>query len=517
MAKVMTPAEFKKFMKEFHESLRVQAESVAAFADNSPKARKDRIAKARKSTQAFFEIYLSDIFDISPAKFHYQIDKLANTPDTMVGISAPRGGAKTTRGIDINGLRDFLLGLEKYAGIFADTEDVATPKLVFIKTQCESNARIKADFGEVIGRIWNSEFIVNKKNNCAIGIYAFRKPFRGLKWGIHRLTKAWIDDLENDQSAMSPDACRNRLAFVEDTIIPALAAKNSKLLWLGTILSPICAFQQFLEKRDEEEGELVYQKLIIDCYQDKQETISFWPEMMSVEWLKKRRRQLGKYTFNKEYRNKCLPEDADFEPEWFEHHYCLAEMSQEWLDSLMIYRLIDPASGSKSKSGSFPTSITVGLDLKKYHFYILQCSIEKIKPLEMIKRVATQHKAIPAVTTWIEENTYKDLLAPLIRDSNDGKYFNNKVPTETFITSDNKDLRILTMQAPLESGWYYFDLDVDDTKELIEQYTYYPKGYKDGPDTLAMLHKRITDLVARSGFQSESSGARESAKVTKGW
>ena len=512
-SKVMKHREFLKSMEELTEAFRAQAEGVPAFEDNSPAARRERIRKARGSVEYFRNTYLPGIFEAPPADFHFELDKKVNTPNKRMGISGPRGGAKTARGIDINSLRDFLLGLEEFSIIVADTYEIGVPKLVFIKVQCESNPRILADFGTIEGSKWDEDYLVNKQNGCAIRVTSFRKPVRGLRHGIKRPTKAWIDDLENEESALNPDQCKKRLRYVEGAIRPAMAANKRSIIWLGTILSPYCAFKQFLDKKDEDDN-FVYDRIIVDALQEN-DSKSFWPEMMPVDWLLKERKELGPYQFNKEYMNKCRPEDAEFKSEWFENRYSLAEKSADWLKTLHIYRAIDPAGGSKK--GDFAASITVGLDLKKYRFYVLQVLIKKITPLELINAVREQQRLIPAAVTFVEDNMHKNLLEPLIRDSDDGKTYKTKVPTQAVTSVSNKFLRIMALQSPIQNGWYCFDPTIGDTKKLIEQFEYFPKAHDDGPDAMSILHKEITDLVARSGFQSESSGPRESAKVTKGW
>lgn len=502
--KVMTEREFRRDMDKLHDDILAGIEKHATpFEDTSEEATAERKRRARIDTQYYAETYMPHYIKAKSPAFHFLIDDAIENPTYACGVLAPRGFAKTTRGVTINGTKTMCFGRYRYSRIWSDIEREAIRKLFPIKTEFESNPRIIQDFGNMIGSRWDDEFIVTNKGDVYEAVSWRSASTRGAGHLDSRPDNEGLDDLENRQSSLSKTQCKARYDWVTGDLMPAMVMNGGCFMWYGTLLSPISAFKMFLE--DTDENGLPLRRIIkeYDFIDGNEENDPTWPEWAPREVLEHKMREWGRSMYLREMRHITTNPDPRFRPEWI-HTYNRAELD---LNRLIIYRSGDPTDGGDCKAAI----TTWGFDPELCRMYLLQCYNRRATKMDFLKKIAQFEREIPAVNTFIEEQLYKNFIEEVIRE---------KFPHLVFSTIQNhldKKIRIETLESPFENGWFYFDPKIGDTADFIEDIKFYDKLANDGLDATEMVYRHVRWHHLGEPGEYESLDKRASERIVRGY
>lgn len=167
--------------------------------------------------------------------FHLEIIDLWHSGFARVLIQAFRGAAKSTlaeEAIIIQALlRQFKNGI-----ILGETFDRAVERLRAIKHEFETNEKIERLFGNQVGATWSESKIV-LANGVIIQAFGRGQSLRGSKHLDARPDRAFCDDIENEESVVSPEAIAKCMQWFMAVVIPALDPV-AKIRINGTPLHP---------------------------------------------------------------------------------------------------------------------------------------------------------------------------------------------------------------------------------------------------------------------------------------
>ena len=196
---------------------------------------------ARNDLIAFGKLFLPDDYMRSETPFfHYQIvdameerDKDGLFTNTNLAIIMPRGHGKTVlTKCDI--LHGFLFADGPlFYGWVSATQKLSTGNMDYVKYHLEYNDKIKYYFGNQKGLKW-TESDIELKNGCKL---ISKSNISGIRGGA-KLHKRYdlivLDDFEDENNTITPDARAKNSNMVTAVVHPALEPLNGRLRINGT-------------------------------------------------------------------------------------------------------------------------------------------------------------------------------------------------------------------------------------------------------------------------------------------
>ena len=480
-----------KFDQKVAELSAWAAGAVSPFQDRSKAEQAARKARAAKDFFFFCRTYLPHYFECDPAPFHHEVASLAKRrPDPTAGevvvptvIGAPRGFAKSTLLALALVLHEGLHGLRDFAILGSETKDLAESHVASIAAECQENPRIVYDFAPVVVRCKAGFLVLG--NGFAVLARGAGQQMRGLKHRAKRPDLAILDDLENDESAISPERVKKLLKWIKSTVYFALDPAAT-LIIIGTIISKKSALAVMLHSIEEPYPN--WTRRLYKALQD--DGTSLWPAKYSVAVLEAQRRSMGESAFRQEKQNDPPDDDDFFRLEWIKTY-----SPEDLPKALVVVSYYDPATGA----GDYGADVTLGLDLASMVFYVLDAWIKKAPVGAALRAALACHKLYRFLRWGIETNGFQALCLSLLPELE--AEAGVVLPVKEIKHSRPKSLRIESLSSLLERGKILFNLEQGDQRLLVQQILSYPRGHDDGPDAL----EGAVDL-AQTGLRSWPAG-----------
>mgnify|MGYP003110262598 FL=1 len=195
----------------------------------------EALALAKKDLIAFGKLFLPDDFRRSETPpFHYELaDTISDLEQRQVAIILPRGHGKTVlTKCDI--MHQFCFSPEPlFYGWVSATAKLATGNMDYIKYHIEFNERIRYYFGDLKGPKW-TESDVELSNGCKL---ISKSNISGIRGGA-KLHKRYdliiLDDFEDENNTITPDARAKNSNLITAVVFPALEPKTGRLRINGT-------------------------------------------------------------------------------------------------------------------------------------------------------------------------------------------------------------------------------------------------------------------------------------------
>jgi predicted phage terminase large subunit-like protein len=427
--------------------------------------------------------------------------------EQFAAIAAPREHAKSTVVSVIFPLYCICYKLRHFIVLISDTQPQAALQLAAIKEEIESNAELRADFGDLQG---DKKWDVNDcRTSTGISIAARGggQSLRGLRYRQYRPDLVVLDDLENEEGVDNPEIREKLIKWFKGTVMNL--GKHCQIFCIGTILH----FDSFLSNLLDEEK---FKRFIKKRYQAVDE--EWHPEtvLWSAKWnlasLRLKEFDLGSVFFNQEFRN--LPISADtqvFQESWIlAHAFTREEMRMRELqgETFMRVTYYDPAISQKKRADFF-AGVTLAVDSKGY---LLVHRAEQIKcPYTLQKKhILDRYDEERPSIVGIENQAYQDALKQEMEEQSreTGRYINIVgVPNLT-----DKFLRISSISSLVENGTIRFCLD-GTQKTLISQLLFLGKIKDDLADALqgAVQLARQFNFAPAIASSNVQVGGREQA------
>lgn len=436
-------------------------------------------------------------------------------------VSAPRGNAKSSISTLIVPLFMALNGWKEFIILLSDSSTQANSFLGNIRDEIENNARIKEDYGDQIGDIWQNDKIV-LESGPKIQALGAKKKIRGLRHREQRPDLVIGDDLENDENTINPEQ-RRKLADWWAKAVCKCGDETTDYVIVGTILhydsllanlmnNPVYRTKKFqaviqFSKADAlwSEWEDIFVrtgKKKAGEFFDKNEkamlegTEVLWEDGQPYYYLMTIKLSDGPASFDSEYQNNPVnPDDCLFREEWFKFY-------ERSTDYKKIVGAVDPSLGKAL--GDYCAIIFLGVH-KDGFIDVLVADLLRLHPDEIITNILNNAKSIHkryldatitsfGVETVAFQEYFKDRL---VKEARKAEIYLPVEETENQTT--RKSVRIQSLQPNIKNGTIRFS---PDQKILLEQLKYYPLAdHDDGPDALEMaVRKLITPQLASINY-----------------
>ncbi len=436
-----------------------------------------------------------------------------------VAIAAPRGNAKSSITSLIFIIWCIVYKKKHFIILLSDTSSQAEEFLSNIRNEIESNDRLIADFGKLVGDTWKADDIITSNQVRVLALGA-RKKIRGRRFGDKRPDLIIGDDMENDENTVNPEQRKKNANWFFKAVSKA-GNINTDIIIIGTIIhydsllstllnNPVYqakifkAVKKFSESLLWNEWEEIYLSMTEDdkrleinpakqFYLDHEKEMLegvevLWPAGQPYYNLMEMRLTEGPASFDSEYQNNPInPEDCLFQEEWFAF---IAE--PDWDNYEAFFCGVDPSMGKTAKSD--PSAIIWLGKHKEGYLDIIHASIERRHPDQILNDIfssaselITNHGGTPISAVGIESVQFQE-------------YFRDTVTTESrkrgfylpVVSTDNqtskKEIRIQTLQPLVKNGIIRFNRQY---RKLIEQMRFYPLAdHDDGPDALEMAVRK---------------------------
>jgi predicted phage terminase large subunit-like protein len=131
--------------------------------------------------------------------------------------------------------------------------------------------------------------------------------------------------------------------------------------------------------------------------------------------------------------------------------------------------------------GDFAAIVVVGQD-KAGYMYALDCFVAKAPPSVQVAEAFRLHERWGFKALYVEANGFQEALVEMYQDWQRRRFGNLILPVKGEHQSENKTLRIASLEPYVTNGTLRFNRALD--SRLIEQLKYFPTTHDDGPDAL---------------------------------
>lgn len=436
---------------------------------------------------------------IEPAEFHRELYTILLT-ERFAAIAAPREHAKSTVVSVIFPLYCICYKLRRFIVLIGDTQPNAALQLAAVKEELETNAALRADFGDLVG---DKKWDVNDcRTSTGITIVArgAGQSMRGLRYRQYRPDLVIIDDLENEESVDNPETREKLMKWFKGTVMSL--GKSAQIFAVGTILH----FDSFLSNLLEADKFKRFIKRRYEAVDDEWTLESvLWAAKWDLDSLKQKAEDVGSVFFNQEFRNRPISADTQvFQEEWIIRHAYRREELQ--LKSFVRVTYYDPAISQKKRADFF-ASVTLAIDEKGF-LHVERSEGVKLPYIKQKEFILNRYDEEHPRIVGIENQAYQDALKQEMDEQSrlTNRYINIiGVPNLT-----DKFLRISSISSLVENGTIRFCLD-GTQKTLIQQLLYLGKIKDDQADALqgAVQLARMLNFTAAIAGSSVQVGGRE--------
>lgn len=429
-------------------------------------------------------------FTLKPAEFHKEIIDLLQQNYPKNCIVAPRGHAKSSLISLAYVLHQIVFCKSEFIILLSDTLSQSKYFLDAIKREFETNEKLIALFGNLVGSKWGEEEIETKTEIKIIALGAEQK-IRGLKHRQHRPSLIVADDLENEELVSSPERRKKLYRWFNASVIPALAS-NGRIIIVGTILH----YDSVLMKTSKDE---TYRTRFYKAKADNGTML--WPEHMDLAaWEQKRddyrKRGLVDVFYGEWQNDPVNDENSIFKKDWFQYfsqtekgfkidrvseNSSLKIGKQFSLDDLNVFITVDLAI-SHRESADYTVILAAGIDSSN-NIFVLEYERDRFTPMETIEKIFTMQKKYEKqfIRAGIESVGYQKSLQWFVED--EMKRRNQFFALEELRADTDKERRIRGLQPRYAIGSVYHR---SWQTELEEEMLRFPKSpHEDILDALA--------------------------------
>ena len=404
----------------------------------------------------------------SPA-FHADIINVWHSNTEKVVTEAFRSAAKSTIGEEVVTLDG---ALREYHNclIIGSTEPRAMERLESVKHELEHNDKLKTILGSQRGEAWTGHKAL-LRNGTLIQAVGVGQSVRGVKHHQWRPDFLWIDDIEDEESVRTPEACKERLAWLYNTLLP-ICAKGARVRMTGNRLSSESVIAKVAD-----DPNWVHQKFPI-MYQDVTSGVMTpaWPEMYDMDWIEKSRAEAERMGLGDGWQQEYMCEAIashlkTFKPE----HYRVVPQFRTWHPVMAMF---DPARTVNKKSAATGKAVGSWIGRK---LVIWEATAKMMMPSELIDDLFETDLTYSPVVLGIEEDGLQEWLKePLRMEQLRRRHMLPHLRPERAPRA--KDDFIASMQPYFHAGEVEFATDCPDArKELLS----FPAGRKDCINALA--------------------------------
>jgi predicted phage terminase large subunit-like protein len=464
----------REFEQHVAETMQLCRQEAKPFEDSGLDARKRRFKKASKDLLAFIATYLPHYAYEGFAPLHREMADACNVEEKPVLICSAGGFGKTSVVTIGCALQSILFKRNPFVVIGGMTEDLAAQNTAMIKLELEENERIVQDFGPQKGsyRWEDGDFVT--AGGVRVKSRGAGQAFRGLRWRQHRPSLVILDDIEDDELAVSTRRVQKVLTWVLATVLPRLEARGWRLLLAGNVINRTGVVGSLLFHPDYKD----WVRKLFPAEDAKGKPT--WPERFPKDVLAKVKKILGFVRYQREMLCNPVDDSHYFQPE-HTHWFPFSKLRD--LSDVVCY--IDP-SVLASRRADYKAVICTGRAVEDPRDYVCGAWVRHATVDAMIGEYYHIWESLRPRVFVLEGNGFQQHLK---RDFDRwAKVKGFQLPLAMVTATESKEVRIERLEAPHDCGDLLFCNDVGDTPLLLQQmYMWEPRGHEhdDGPDALA--------------------------------
>jgi predicted phage terminase large subunit-like protein len=477
---------------------------VRPFEDISAAAARARREACRDNPELFKRTYLPHLAVNGSATYMPLMHEMAATGQRILVITGFRGCAKTTEMVDVEYLMTVCYRTEPFVLVGSDTEDQATDIITPIRMELDENERILSDFGELLERpCRRKDFTANGVRVKARG---HGQRVRGLRHHGARPTLVTIDDIEDENSAQSAKQTKKRLAWIKRSVIPGMDPGRWRVRVLGQRLHRKGVLAKLRAEKDDNDQP---RHLSLNILPKDEAGDLTWPERFGEQVLAAIKAAIGDAAYKIEYEDQPANDEGLFPDEWFEDGRCDYRYGEINPQEMTIVIADDPSLG---KPGGDPSAIiALGYHPLTTNFYVLDCFIDRVRPLVNAQMVGRTGRQYPNAFIAAETNLFAEMLEDPIKA---------ECPTMAVLGVVSylpKEIRIAKLSPLVQAGKIKFDRRRGQTGTLIDQLQSFgdTDTHDDGPDALEIgigsLQRRL------AGFKYDTVAKRQVYDAMEGY
>ncbi len=464
------------FQKKFEELRLWIRTSVQIFKDDSPEAKADRLSKAEQDKFYFAKTYFPHYCEDKFADCHTEMFDLADTYNIPVVIAGARELAKTTIVSFFDELHKTCFKKNKFTMFICDTQETAASEFLLpIRAELEENPRLLNDFGEQKTSLWKMEDFVTRSGKRFLALGP-RMGAKGKKHKASRPDRVIVEDLENQNSPKKKSILKRRLKFLLTDVMKGVNSKKWQFIFLGNYFSKKTILHILLK---EERFKHWIRKIFEWIIEDKNgKQYSAWESRIPLKKLLEEQLD-DPVTFRTERLQKPDDEDATFQEEWIQYY----EPEDIASLKLPVVSFKDPSAG-KGEESCYKAIIYLAVDKGNATYYVRHAWIKKTSKWRAINAQIDLSEQYNSSIDGVESNGYQATEKEdyEILEKQRGRRFNLKLILSTL----PKEVRIGSLQSPIQRGYIKFIRNHSDQNLLVEQLLDFPDGdFIDGPDALA--------------------------------
>lgn len=456
-----------------------------------------------------------DWVDAGFAGVHVEFFKVANLMKTFSILAAFRESAKDTLLGKIDVIHKLVTDdpeqMRWFPTVMAMTQGKAEAKIIPIKLELESNARLRQDFGDLVGNTkWEMDHFM-LKNGRAMKSYGRDQGMRGEENFGHRPDHPILNDINDPTKPDSPSQVQKFVDSVKADILPSVNSPRWSALYLcnytvkGDIVDALMTW-----KYTKHYNKKIFRALVPNPMETKLERAiakqcrdAGFPDREMSAWearhptlglLQERKNDPETFDCERMMRPRNR-KDQKFKDHYFKFH--TREMLQA--RTYVQYTAVDP---SAKDAGDYKAIITMGVAPREdgsLHMPIRRAWIQQDSIDEMLEMTYRQMKdfrsKLVAVETGGQQILFKREYMRLMKRLGPLPFM--EIDTE----GESKISRVERLVPYVKEGIITFDSEDPDQELLIRQFKAFPFGGEvskgglgdDGPDACEMDLRLIMD------------------------
>jgi hypothetical protein len=403
-------------------------------------------------------------------RFHVEEIEAWHSDHPQVLTVAFRGSSKTTRAEEALCIEAAMGGTTNIV-VLKESETRAIDTIRAIKFEFENNEMLQAAYGVGPGSMWGDKKIV-LSNGVMIQGYGRGQSLRGVKHLNARPGLIFCDDLENEETVLTPAQREKTMSWFLKTVVGALDPKG-RIRVAGTPLDP----DAFLPRLAKDPGWKVM-TFPIEARSPAGARIPTWPERFPLEWIDATRdkylRQGKNDAFMQEFMCQAVdPSTRVFLPEYFRH----VPREPSWH---AVYAVYDPARTVKATSATTGKVVFSWIGQK---LVVWEAEARKWLPNELVDDVFRVNESFNPVLVAVEETGLSEWIMQPLRTEQVKR--GALVPLRAINAPKGKLDFIRGLQPFFRAGQVEF-AGVGEGLELLKQQLLgFPTGDIDAPNALA--------------------------------
>lgn len=408
----------------------------------------------------FARIYFNKYLFYKIAPFQKEIYDILQDGNDFNEIVAFRGSAKTTISMLFYPIWAMVMGKKHFIVLIADTFNQIKDHIYNIKSELESNERLKEDFGSFEVKIetqkreeWQKASMIIPNYDVKIVGKSTGQKVRGIRYKQWRPDLIIIDDIEDLEMIRTKEQRDKTHRWLTGNVIPSGERGKTKYILIGNLLHSDAIMSRIKTeiKEKDREGRIVEFPLVNDKGEIAWE--GKYPDMETIEVEKKQvaaNNPIGMRAWQREYLLKLVPEEGQvIKDEWIKYYTDYEEKN------IILKGTGNDLAISKKTTADYTTMVSgkLGVVNKEPRIYIMPNPInERLTGFETTERAKAVSSALGNGKTmtpfWVEDVAYQAMQIEAMKKAG--------IPATGINVGTDKRARLMTIASYVQNGTVLF-------------------------------------------------------------